>query len=81
MVSAMMLLGVCMTLGERPIDKGSVGSRQGLVSICLFLKRSISAEVKSPVKRVIEGKQDDCRGKCLSVGRGGVQRPWGGDFS
>lgn len=33
------------------------------------------------MKRVIEGKEDDCRGKCLSVGRDGVQSPWGGDFS
>ena len=33
------------------------------------------------MKRVIEGKEDDCHGKCLSVGRGGVQSPWGGDFS
>lgn len=67
MVSAVMLLGVCMTLGERPIAKGSVGSRQGLAFV-YFLKKSISADGKSPVKRVIEGKEDDCHGKCLSVG-------------
>ena len=33
------------------------------------------------MKKVIEGKEDDCCGKCLSVGQGGVQSPWGGDFS
>ena len=37
MVSAMTLLGVWMTLGERPVDKGSVGSRQGLLFV-YFLK-------------------------------------------
>ena len=38
MVGAMTLLGVWMTLGERPIAKGSVGSRQGLVFVYFFKK-------------------------------------------
>lgn len=80
MVSAMTLLGVWMTLGERPVDKGSVGSRQGLLFV-YFFKKSINADGKNPVKKVIEGKEDDCCGKCLSVGQGWVQSPWGGDFS
>ena len=44
MASAMILSGVWMSPGERPIAKGSAGSRQGLLFV---FTRSVEADEKS----------------------------------
>lgn len=44
MASAMIPSGVWMSPGERPIVKGSVGSRQGLLFV---FTRSVEADEKS----------------------------------